>query len=192
MTGLLLAAGFSRRFGITDKLLQPLADGRPVALAAAQHLLQALPNSIAVVRPDAHLLGELLQQAGLQVVQCDAQQLEMADSLIAAVRYAAATEESADGYVIALADMPFIQPQTIRAVADRLAAGAAIVVPTYLGRRGHPVAFAAKFRNALLALQGDQGARAILQAHPQEIEMMACDDPGILRDIDIPADLERA
>lgn len=192
MIGLLLAAGFSRRFGTTDKLLQPMADGRPVALAAAQHLLQALPNSIAVVRPDAHLLGELLQQAGLQVVRCGAQQLEMADSITAAVRYAAATEDSTNGYVIALADMPFIQPQTIRAVADRLAAGAAIVVPTHLGRRGHPVAFAAKFRNALLALQGDQGARSILQAHPQQIELVACDDPGILRDIDTPADLDLA
>lgn len=189
MTGILLAAGFSRRFSATDKLLQPLPDGRPVGLAAAQHLLQALPASIAIVRPDAHVLAELLEQAGLKVVRCGEHQLQMADSLAAAVRYASTSEEATDGYVIALADMPFIRPATIRAVADSLAAGASIIVPTYLGQRGHPVAFAPRFRAALLRLQGDEGARSILRAHPQEIEMLACDDPGILRDIDTPDEL---
>ena len=58
--GILLAAGFSRRFGAEDKLMQLLPDGRPLALAAAQNLLVALPRTIAVVRPEAMLDGALI------------------------------------------------------------------------------------------------------------------------------------
>lgn len=187
MTGILLAAGFSRRFGATDKLLQPLPDGRLIALAAAQNLVQALPCSLAVIRPDAHLLKEMLEDAGLTVVRCAAHEREMADSLATAVRSLPAAETT--GYVIALADMPYIAPATIRAVADRLAAGAAIVVPHYRGQRGHPVGFAAQFRDELLALRGDRGARAVLQAHAAQVETWDSADAGILHDIDTPADL---
>ena len=186
MTGILLAAGFSRRFGAADKLLQLLPDGRQIALAAGQNLVRALPGSIAVVRPGAHLLKEMLEEAGLSVVRCAEHELEMADSLATAVRNLA---QDGSGYLVALADMPFIQPATIRAIAERLAAGATIVAPSYHGRRGHPVGFAPRFRDDLLALRGDAGARSILQAHAQEITLLPCEDAGILRDIDTPADL---
>lgn len=67
MIGILLAAGFSRRFGISDKLLQALPDGNPIALASAKRLIEAIPLSIAVVRPENKALALLLQDAGLKV-----------------------------------------------------------------------------------------------------------------------------
>lgn len=69
----------------------------------------------------------------------------MADSLAAAIRFSVNVEANSDGFVIALADMPYIQPETIRAVADSLAEGASIVIPIYQNQRGHPVVFLQNF-----------------------------------------------
>jgi molybdenum cofactor cytidylyltransferase len=190
MVGILLAAGFSRRFGAADKLLQPLPDGRPIALASAENLIKAIPVSIAVLRSENKVLAELLSSAGFKVVFCNENDQEMADSLVKAIRFSANFEAANDGFVIALADMPYIATSTISAVANKLSSsGASIVIPTYNGQRGHPVGFAARFRSELENLHGDEGARSIIKRYPNEIELLPCDDPGILADIDTPADL---
>ena len=190
MVGILLAAGFSRRFGSVDKLLQPLPDGRSMAITAAEILIKAIPTSIAVLRPENKVLAELLLNVGLKVVFCDDNEQEMADSLATAIRFSASFEAANDGFVIALADMPYIQSATISAVAAKLSSGASIVIPTYNDQRGHPVAFAAKFRHELENLHGDEGARSIIKRHSEEVELLKCDDAGILADIDTQADLK--
>lgn len=189
MIGILLAAGFSRRFGSTDKLLQPLPDGRPMALASAKSLIQAIPTSIAVVRPDNKKLAALLLNAGLKVVFCSESDQEMADSLATAIRFSANLQAAKHGFVIALADMPYIRSDTISTVVTKLGAGAAIAMPVYNGQRGHPVGFAAKFRKELESLHGDEGARSIIKRYPDEVHLLPSDDAGILADIDTQADL---
>ena len=190
MVGILLSAGFSRRFGSADKLLQLLPDGRPIALASAESLIKAMPISIAVVRSQNIVLAELLSNAGLKVVFCNENDQEMADSLSTAIRFSSSLEAANDGFVIALADMPYIEPATIKTVATNLSTGASIVIPTYHGQRGHPVGFSAKFRSELESLQGDEGARSIIKRYPNEVELLPCDDAGILADIDTQADLK--
>jgi molybdenum cofactor cytidylyltransferase len=190
MIGILLAAGFSRRFGTADKLLQVLADGRPMAVTAAENMIKAIPLTIAVVRPDNKALAGLLENAGLKVVFCDAQTTDMADSLSTAIRYAAKFSESSAGFVIALADMPYIKADTIKAIAHALDAGAAIVAPEYQGKRGHPVGFSARFRHELEQLTGDEGARTILKRYADQIKLLECNDPGVLADIDTLQDLK--
>ena len=194
MVGILLAAGFSRRFGSTNKLLQRLPDGRPIALASAENLIQSIPVSIAVLRPENKELAELLLNAGLNIVFCKENNQEMADSLAAGIRYSANFEAAGDGFVndgfvIALADMPFIQSKTILAVANKVANGASIVIPTYQNQRGHPVGFSAKFRDYLENLHGDEGARSVTKRYADELELLPTDDADILVDIDTPNDL---
>ncbi len=189
MIGILLAAGFSRRFGLTDKLLQLLPDGRPIALTSAENLIKAIPTCIAVVRSENKALAELLLNAGLKVIFCHENEQEMADSLSTAIRFSSDFEVANGGFVIALADMPYIEPVTIKTVATKLSTGAGIVIPTYHGQRGHPVGFSAKFRSELENLCGDEGARSIIKRYPNEVYLLPCDDAGILADIDTPADL---
>jgi molybdenum cofactor cytidylyltransferase len=188
--GILLAAGFSRRFGASNKLLQLLPNGCPIALTSAKSLIAAIPFSIAVVRHENSALANLLQDAGLKVFLCSEQDTEMADSLSAAIKFSTAFSEPSDGFVIALADMPYINSLTTSAVASKLIEGASIVVPTYQGERGHPVGFSAKFRGELESLHGDEGARSILKRYAEEICFLECADSGILADIDTPADLK--
>lgn len=187
VAGILLAAGTSTRFG-ANKLLHPLADGTPVALAAAQRLKAALPDALAVVRPGDDALQRLFAQAGLRVIFAPRAAEGMGASLAAGV----AAAHDASGWIVALADMPFILPDTVRAVAQALEAGAAIAAPQHDGRRGHPVGFAGRFRDTLLALDGDAGAHALLARHAAEVRHIAVADRGVLLDIDTPADVAAA
>lgn len=188
IVGLLLAAGQGRRFG-GDKLLQALADGTPLALAAARALKAACTDSVAVLRPEQEALAELLETEGWQVLRCATSQNGMGHSLAAGVAASAVAWGDVDGWLVALADMPCIRVATLRRVADVIAGGAALAAPTYAGRRGHPVGFAARWKDALLALEGDEGARAILGQNPALLQALETDDPGVLQDVDTPADL---
>jgi len=87
--------------------------------------------------------------------------------------------------------MPRVNADTIRAVAEKLLTGAGIVVPTYRGERGHPVAFGSRFREELLSLSGDTGARALLKLHADQVARLDVDDPGVLQDVDTRSDLAR-
>jgi molybdenum cofactor cytidylyltransferase len=188
IVGILLAAGSARRFGAA-KLLQPLHDGVPVAAAAAQALLQVLPNTLAVVKPGDHALIELFTELGLQVVENPLADEGMGTSLAAGVNAAATTW--ADGWLIMLADMPWIQPATISALADRLEKGASIVAPVYAGQRGHPVGFSSRWLQPLRDLRGDRGARDLIADNLDTLELLATEDAGVLQDIDFPHDLKR-
>lgn len=189
IVGILLAAGFSRRFGHEDKLLQPLADQQSMAWHAARHLQSALPHSMAVVRTLPSALSAQLQTLGMGLVACPATATSMADSLVVGVEAAQRSYPQLQGVVIALADMPTIQPATIAQVAQALRDGAKLARPVYTGHAGHPVGFAASLLPALLAVQGDQGARSVVQQHAAALVSIPCEDEGILRDIDTPAQL---
>lgn len=187
IVGVLLAAGRGRRFG-SDKLLHPLADGTPMAVAAARRLLAACPHSMAVLRPDQEALATLLSAEGLRVSFSAELDQGMGHSLSAAVK----ATPAANGWVIGLADMPFITPGTIAAVVTQIAQGATIAAPFHHGKRGHPVGFSRRWFEALSALRGDQGAREILAAHAHEVRQLETADPGVLLDIDTPDMLIKA
>lgn len=188
--GILLAAGRGRRFdpaGGRNKLLQRLPGGEFVVVASANLLLSCVARVIAVVPPDDAGVREALQGLGCEVTVCPEADTGMGASLSHAVRHSIRVGLPAEAWLVALGDMPFVLPSTLAALRDAVAAGAGIAAPVHAGRRGNPVAFGAAHRDALLAMHGDQGARRLLQTHPvHEIPVL---DPGILRDIDTPADM---
>jgi molybdenum cofactor cytidylyltransferase len=184
MAAVLLAAGAGKRFG-GDKLLQPLEDGVAIAAHAARNLLAVTPDVVAVVRWGDFPLYDLLEQEGCHVTMFQGAARGMGASLAHGIGQARA----ADGWVVALADMPRIRPDTIRKVMGALEEGALIAAPVCKGERGHPVGFGARLRDELLALDGDQGARAVLERHREAVKWVECDDPGVLYDIDRKSDI---
>lgn len=186
MQAILLAAGRSTRFG-ADKLMHPLDDGTPMALAAARNLQAALPGALAVVNGENPELMALLEELGLRVTVCPNAMLGMGASLA----WGVSQSRDADGWLIALADMPWILPDTIRAVAGAVAGASAIAAPVYQGRRGHPVAFGRDYGPALVDLWGDEGARGLLAALPGEVILLPCADSGVVRDVDLPEGIAR-
>ncbi len=197
VVGILLAAGKGERFDPSSqrlKLLQSLGSGaqgaEAIAASAARSLRAAVGTVIAIVRDEAganqNLLRALLVEQGCTVLPCERAYEGIGASIACAVR----ASTHARGWIIALADMPQVQQQTIAAVRKAIIEGATSAAPFYRGQRGHPVGFGAICGPELSALQGDVGAREVLQRHPPvHIEV---DDPGVLCDIDEPADLIKA
>ena len=188
IVGLLLAAGAATRFG-SDKLRHELPHGVAIAVQAARHLKQQISRVVAVVRPDSMELMSTLKSEGCEVVVCDHASDGMGASLACAARAAAHLHPGADGYLVALGDMPFVRPTTIAAVRDALAAGAPLAAPYFRGRRGHPVALSKGLFKDLLALGGDEGAKKLVTANEQKLVKIPVGDPGVIRDIDRPEDL---
>jgi molybdenum cofactor cytidylyltransferase len=184
IVGLLLAAGSATRFG-SDKLRHELPHGVAIAVQAARHLKTGVARVVAVVRPGTPDLLDALKAEGCEVVVCGNAAEGMGASLACAARAAG----EADGYLIALGDMPFVRPTSIAAVRDALANGAALAAPYFRSRRGHPVGLSGRFMPNLSRLEGDEGAKQLLAANAAEIVKIPVGDPGVVRDIDTPGDL---
>jgi molybdenum cofactor cytidylyltransferase len=191
IVGVLLAAGIGRRYDPTGarlKLLEPVPAGphagMPMAVAALRALRSACAGVVAVVRPaDTELqvrLHGLLAAEGAELAICATADSGMGHSIACGI----SASLNAGGWVVALADMPSVSARTVAAVRDAIAAGHETAAPVFQGQRGHPVGFGRVCRGALLALTGDQGARAVLAAHPPRL--IEVDSPGCLHDIDTP------
>lgn len=163
---LVLASGRGERFvasGGRGSKLRALLAGRPVL----EHTLDAVHAS------------------GLPWHLEDAGHPGMGDSIAAGVR---ATPRAA-GWLVLPGDLPLVQPESLRAVAQALQ-DASLVLPFYRGTRGHPVGFGRVHGEALQALRGAEGAAAIVRAaRPLQLELQ---DEGIVMDVDTVADLARA
>jgi molybdenum cofactor cytidylyltransferase len=184
--GILLAGGASTRFG-SHKLLHGLDDGASIGVRSAGNLIAGVGNALAVVRPGDDRLAALLRAAGCDILVTPRALEGMGGSLAAAISAAS----DAAGWVVALADMPFIQPDTIRSVQAALTQGAIIAAPILnsTGERGHPVGFRASLADELMLLSGDQGARAVIGKYHADLVAIATDDRGVVRDVDVPDDV---
>jgi len=186
-TGILLAAGYGRRFdpaGGRDKLLATLPGSQAtVAWRSARTLAVALPGALAVVRPGSAALAQELRRAGCHVLEAPEAEAGMG----AALRAAVAATADANGWVVALADMPWLSLELVRAVALTITTPDTIAAPWRDGKRGHPVGFGAAWRDALLQLDGDEGARELLKT--QAVTRILTEEDGAFRDVDTPDDL---
>lgn len=183
LRALLLCGGKATRFG-SDKLAANL-DGEPLVAHSVRHLIAGVGNALAVIPPGSKALRRILDDAGCDVIESEACARGMGASLAAGV---AATTD-ADGWIVALGDMPFVKPLTIAAIVDRIEKGALIAVPVYQDVRGHPVGFSRALKDELLALDGDEGARRVLAAHRDAVVAIIVTDAGVGADVDQPADL---
>lgn len=191
-TILLLAAGQGRRFaaagGHAWKLLAELQPSRTILRQSCETLLAAgLPVCVVTGEFD-EAVRKTLQGLDVEFVRNSEPGAGLGSSIACGV----AAMADADGWLIALGDMPFIRPDTVARVAASLQAGARIAFPVHEGRRGHPVGFSRRFSPELMALAGDTGAQAIIAQNKASWTAVEVQDEGILRDVDVPADLNSA
>ncbi|MDE1927500.1 MAG: nucleotidyltransferase family protein [Burkholderiales bacterium] len=183
-TIIVLAAGRGSRFKASGhKLEQPLG-GSTVLATTLHHAIETrLP--VAVVTTAA-LVPQVADQIALRdiIVVSDAQAARgMGHSIATGVGERA----DAPGWLILPGDMPLVRPETMAAVAAALE-GHAVAFPQLRGRRGHPVGFSAELYAELVTLDGDEGARRLVARYPAFTVEVS--DPGVLVDIDTPADLD--
>ena len=182
---IVVAAGSGSRFGgPLHKLAQPFED--LTVLGAT--LRQAIRSQLPVVVVTNHTLAPI---ARAQMAQRDVVVLSDADAARGmgfSIATGVAERSGAPGWLVLPGDMPMISSASILAVAEALAEHP-VAFSQYHGRRGHPVGFAAELFSELIELDGDEGARRIVARYPAH--GVTVDDPGVLVDIDTPADLSR-
>ena len=195
IAAVLLAAGRSSRYGGAGdtKLLLPWGlEGVPMVAAAADTLKAAgLRRIVAVLGHRAGAVGAALGDRGVETVLNPDYADGMSSSLAVGVR---AAPGEADGYLIALGDMPAVTAATVSLLcrAFEAAEPPAIAAPVHAGRRGHPVLFGRAFREELLDLSGDVGARGLFARYAGRVVELAVDDPGVLTDVDTEAQYRAA
>ena len=186
VVAIVLAAGQGSRFRAEagpdkDKLLADCVGRDGVTRPVIEQVLVNLPARVVkrwvVTSPDRLEVIRLAQAYGCEVLLLHS--AGMGDSLAAVV----AASGAADGWLVVLGDMPFIQSSSIEQVLDALQEEG-ISVPVHAGTCGHPVAFGRAFGPGLMALTGDRGAKPLFaQAKVAQVHV---NDPGVLWDVDLP------
>ncbi len=102
----------------------------------------------------------------------------------------AALPEGLDGFLFTTVDSPAVAPLTVKRLTGAIEAGAALAIPRWQGRNGHPVACAAGLAAEFLALDPGHSPKEVVRRHESETERVEVDDPGAIADIDTPEDYE--
>lgn len=195
LAGVILAAGKASRFG-SDKLLYELTlagERRPLIQHALLPWLSVFEEISVVIRPDARRLQQalldfaILHHKTIHLIECKKAALGMGHSLRAAIE---ATPEAV-GWIIGLADMPLIPVSVLKKIYQNLILGGHITAPYFEGRRGHPVGLSYSYKDELLALKGDSGAKRVLQRDVEKIQKFESNHSGILMDIDYEHDVSQ-
>ena len=191
IAALVLAAGRSDRFG-SQKLVQP-AGGVPLVRRALDAALGSGPERVClVVAPGADDVlasaGDALDDPRVTVETNPDPARGMGSSLRCGLDVIAG---SSDAVMVFLADMPRVDASLASRVADLYRSGAArVAAPLVEGRTGHPVILHADLFPALARLEGDRGARSVVERNADRTALLEHVDPATQKDVDAPPDLQ--
>ena len=189
VAAIVLAAGRSRRMGEVNKLLAEV-DGAPMIAGVVDAILATRARPVIVVTGHE---GERVRAAlaGREVtfVHNPRYAEGMSTSLRAGLGQLG---DDLDGALVCLADMPRVRPAHLEALLGAFDPddGRALCVPTWERRRGNPVLFAARYFPEMCLVEGDVGARALLEKHADTVCYVPMDDRGVTVDVDTPEALE--
>lgn len=180
---IVLAAGLSRRMGGENKLLKHYR-GAPLAA----HALRAAEMSRAdwvgvVVGPEASSLRALAGPRMSVIVNPHPE-----DGLSASLRLGLEACGPRAVIAVLLADMPDVTAELVNALLSAWDGAAYALVPSRGERWGNPALLGPRAQRDALALSGDRGARALLEAQRDRVARLACDTDAIFRDFDLPTD----
>jgi molybdenum cofactor cytidylyltransferase len=182
---IVLAAGRSTRMGPANKLLADLG-GEPMVRRAVAAALASRARPVLVVT--GHQAAEVeTALAGLDVSLVP--NPDFASGLSSSLKAGlAAVPDAAEGVLVMLGDMPQIAAADLDRLIAAFAAerGEAIVVPIHGGRRGNPVLWPRVYIAEMLRLEGDAGARRLLDAHADRVREVDLGTDAIFADIDTP------
>jgi molybdenum cofactor cytidylyltransferase len=185
VAAIVLAAGRSTRMGGPNKLLAEIA-GKPLVRIAVEQALASRARPVIVVTGHEHMrVAGALEGLLVRLVHNPS----FADGLSTSLKVGlAAVPPDADGVIVCLGDMPQVTAELI----DRLVAAfdpdrnALVVVPTIEGKRGNPVVWSRRFFPDLATLEGDVGARHLIQTYGEVVTEVPVKDAAALTDVDTP------
>ncbi len=188
IAAIVLAAGRSIRMGDVNKLLAGF-DGEPMlARALAQVEATGIEPIYVVIGHQAEDVRAVLSGHDVRFVHNENYQNGLSASVIAGV---SAVGDNIDGVLIILGDMPLVGVSDIAALVAAFKGRADICLPVWKGKRGNPVLWGREYFAELQELEGDKGARELLQEHSDRVVEVEMSGDGILRDVDTAGDLDK-
>jgi molybdenum cofactor cytidylyltransferase len=188
---ILLAAGVSRRMNGVNKLLLPFKN-KTIVQITIENLIQANIGKIIVVTGhQAEQVQKVLKDYPIEMVFNPNYATGMTGSIQTGLLH---VEADADAYLIALSDMPFIQPEMYQLLAQQFEnqwfvnQKPLIIAPVLDGKRGNPMLFSSDFKSKLLAHDAPDGCKEIVMAHAEAVLTVDLATKGIFQDIDYWAD----
>ncbi|HJW50208.1 MAG TPA: nucleotidyltransferase family protein [Candidatus Limnocylindria bacterium] len=183
------AAGSAERFG-GKKLLAPV-NGEPLLDHTIRSLLDGGVTEVIVV-VSAEARRELARDVSA-MNDARVRPIENPDpsrGMFSSIQIGVA-EATGDALVVLPGDMPFVRPETVRAVIAKYREHPAIVSPRYKGKRGHPVVMPLSLRDEIAATPATANLHEVIKRHPGEPVHVDVNDPGVVRDVDTRSDLEQ-
>lgn len=180
LPGLVLGAGYGRRIGKPKAFLR-LADGRSFLEAVVEAMMAGgIGRVIAVLGP--WWRNDFVLQ-GCEIVINQNPDAGMISSLTLGLERAGT---GASGVLVALVDSPFVRAKTFEMLVQAHRKHTSkIILPTFGGKRGHPVVFPAWcFEEFYGAKAQESGPRAVVRSHPEAVLELEVQDPNVLVDID--------
>jgi molybdenum cofactor cytidylyltransferase len=181
---IVLAAGTSTRFG-RDKREVRNAEGETLLGMTLRNIPPVFTQRILVLHRADEEIGARYEM-DWQVIYAGRASEGMGQSIAEAISHV----RNCTACLIALGDMPLVQADTYVLLRDA-ARPDRILVPFFEQKRGNPVMIGSDFFAQLRNLEGDSGARQLMLRHPQLVERLDVQDPGILKDMDTPEELSR-
>jgi molybdenum cofactor cytidylyltransferase len=186
--GIVLAAGRSRRMG-AQKLLLPLGDRPVIARIIGEVLRGPVDRVFAIVGLEHGDIVDALAGLPVDFVTNPDPEAEMLSSVRCGLR---AMPEDCDAVLVILGDQPGISAESITTLTQTFQTrSGGIAVPTYGGKRGHPILISMRYRDEILNQHQDAGLRGLLHAHPEDVFEVEVPSPKILEDMDVPEDYRR-
>ena len=181
ISAIILAAGRSERMSRLKQLM-PWQQSTVLEQTVDNFLGSKANEVLVVVGYRAEEVRRVLAAKPVRwVINPDYEQ-GMSASIIAGLSL---VDDQTQAVMLALGDQPLINSQTINRLIEEFSSGdKGIVIPTYWGKRGHPVIFAMTYKEQLLQLKGDIGGRQIIARYPEDTLEVAVDCEGICIDID--------
>ena len=187
VSAILLAAGESKRMG-KPKLLMPFGKSTILEQTIGNLLNSKISEVIVVLGYRAEEVMPKVAAKPVKIAINPIYQQGMSTSIVAGLNL---IDNKAEAVMLALADQPFVDSETINRLIEQFYAhNKGIAIPAYQGKRGHPVIFAIKYKEELLKLKGDVGGKQIIEKHPDDILEVAVDSPDINIDIDTVRDYQ--
>jgi len=192
IAAVLLAAGESKRMG-SPKLALPWRGERSLIAALANTFLEAGAAPVIVVTGgDREAVERTLDRNLVRLVyNADYARDEMLGSIQIGLR--ALEDNAIEAAFVCPGDLPLLQVGTVRDLRQGWERSRSrIMTPSFERRRGHPILLAREVWPEVLALDEGQTMRAYLGRRTDWIEYVESTDPGVLKDIDSPADYKDA
>ena len=187
ISAVLLAAGKSERMGKFKQLL-PIGSKTFVETCVDNLLASRADEVIVVTGYNQAAVSEVLAGRPVRIVNNPDFESGMASSIKRGVDEVAA---AARAFMIALADQPLIGPDVLNQIISQYEDSASLIlIPTYLGRRGHPILLDSSLKGEVLSMDPHVGLRQVTHKHEHQIVYLEVGTSSVLTDFDLPEDLD--